>query len=118
MTSPIRTVVCEETAVLEMPIAALDLKRLQEVFSQLFDRVLLGVQRAGLDCDDVVLERSLALRLGDGAPQWRVIEYLSDRPRLEAELSSKPPFIGTHGQTLLDLSIVAARVIAIRENVS
>jgi hypothetical protein len=110
-----RRVVHEEASPFEATIAGLDLAHLRAAFAELFDRTMLGVQRAGLDADDVVLEREMLLGAADAAAVWRSVDFLSDAARFRAHLERQAPSDRLIGRRLLDARVTALRVRAIAD---
>jgi hypothetical protein len=114
MTGPTRRVVCEETTPLRLKAGAVDLDYLRSVFAELFDRVLGGVQRAGLDCDDVVLERAVLVGVSRDQASWQLVTYLSQMELFEAELRRWTP----KNVSLSDVMILGARVTAVADSMA
>ncbi len=108
-------VVHEVSASLEMRLAELDLARLRAVFAELFSRVNEGVRAAGLDSDDVILERSVVMQGSDGAAFTGAVEWLSDGERLRADLLAKAGE-GGYGRVRPDAWVLrSAKVRALAE---
>jgi hypothetical protein len=84
----------------------------------LCDRVMAGVQRAGLDADDVLLERSLLVRTDANEAQWVTVDYLSDRALFEADFRRKNSRGALESKQLSDVVMLAARVTATVEESS
>ena len=97
-------VIHEVSAILSMPLGTLDLPKLREVFADLFDRVQEGVLAAGLDSDDVILQRFVMLQSADGVERIVAVEWLSDRDRLLTDLLGASP----GGNVVLRTAIVRA----------
>ncbi len=73
----------EEKLSIDMPLDQLSLDTIRQGFSTLFDRALLGVQKEGLDLDDVEMNRFLLCR-ATGKKEFKVpADSLSDLDRLK-----------------------------------
>ena len=117
MTQPRRTPVAVVEESLEPPIGLEDVGAIRRAVAQLMDRILIDVQRAGLDLDDCVLERSVGLRK-DGHPglEWVAMESITSAGWAETiggsifERASELD----EGGTPTDQGGAAARVSAVR----
>jgi hypothetical protein len=67
-----RQVMFECSRTLDISCEALEVARLQESFSELFDKASDAVTKLGLDLDDVIVERSL-LCAQNSQPSFKVI---------------------------------------------
>ena len=95
-------------------LSEIDLDAVRRKFSELFDRVARAVFRAGLDLDDVLVERQVVCRI-DGHPPIRIsADHLSDEDRftqhvlaaVKLELNRDIP---SGAVTLMELRITAIR---------
>lgn len=66
-----------------MPFDQLSLDKIRQGFSTLFDRALLGVQKEGLDLDDVEMNRFLLCRTAQKSEIRIPADSLSDLDRLK-----------------------------------
>lgn len=82
-------VVHEVALAMEWPVASLDLTALRGVFVELFDRVNEGVFAERLDCDDVILERSIDVRAADGLVFSVPVHWLTERERFLKDLHAE-----------------------------
>ena len=103
---------CEEPYV--RTLSEIDLDAVRRKFSELFDRVARAVFRAGLDLDDVLVERQVVCRI-NGHPPIRVsADHLSDLDRFVQHVlaAAKLEFdrdIPSGAVTLIELRITAIR---------
>jgi len=74
-----RTVLLEETMPFSADTETLELNELRAAFSTLFDQTAQKVFLEGLDLDDVIVERLIDCRRGDGATVRVPLPSLSDR---------------------------------------
>lgn len=73
-----RITLCEESMGCDIRLDALDTDWLRRAFSQLFDRAARAVMQAGLDLDDVIIERFAACTAGSHGPTPLEVPSLTD----------------------------------------
>ncbi|MBI4717905.1 MAG: hypothetical protein HY763_08895 [Planctomycetes bacterium] len=108
-------VLLTESAAVDWPVDAIDAERLRREMRSLCDRAAAGVQRAGLDLDDVTMHRWLVVRRGGNEPRQIPFENrITEPPGIAARIAAA---LGAHGDEAGgDPSrVVALRVEALRD---
>jgi len=79
-----------ETTAVALRLADVDMRELQLLFAELFDRAALALQKQGLEQDDAVFDRAVVCNVGttrcEAAADW-----LSDRGRFIGQLLGQLP---------------------------
>lgn len=83
MNRPPQKILFEEKLRIDMSLDQLQLDAIRQDFSALFDRALLGVQKAGLDLDDVEFNRFLICRTTEKSEIRIPANSLSDAERMK-----------------------------------
>ena len=105
-------VLFSETRTLDAPYElGTDPRPLQLVFAALVDQAAQAVYRAGADLDEVLIERSLVVRTGNGSTHEVVLDYLSDAASLKDSILAAL----AANEAFEKCQIVAVKLIARRD---